>query len=70
MPRSRFAPDWYLLSKVSTLYYIQHQTQQQIAQRLGVSRPTVSRLRQDAQDHGIAQFTVATQRGVCLELEG
>jgi DNA-binding transcriptional regulator LsrR (DeoR family) len=70
MPRSRSAPDVYLLSKVSTLYYVQDQTQQEIAQRLGVSRPTISRLLQDAQDHGIVQITVAPQRGVFLELEG
>jgi DNA-binding transcriptional regulator LsrR (DeoR family) len=70
MPRSRSAPDVYLLSKVSTLYYVQNQTQQEIAQRLGVSRPTISRLLQDAQDHGIVQITVAPQRGVYLELEG
>jgi DNA-binding transcriptional regulator LsrR (DeoR family) len=70
MPRSRSAPDVYLLSKVSTLYYVQNQTQQEIAQRLGVSRPTISRLLQDAQERGIVQITVAPQRGVNLELEG
>lgn len=70
MPRNRTSPDVYLLSKVSTLYYVQNQTQQEIAKRLGVSRPTISRLLQDAQDHGIVQITVAPQRGVYLELEG
>lgn len=70
MPRSRSAPDVYLLSKVSMLYYVQNQTQQEIAERLGVSRPTISRLLQDAQDRGIVQITVAPQRGVNLELEG
>jgi DNA-binding transcriptional regulator LsrR (DeoR family) len=70
MPRNRASPDVYLLSKVSTLYYVQNQTQQEIAQRLGVSRPTISRLLQDAQNHGIVQITVAPQRGVYLELEG
>lgn len=69
MPRSRSVPDLYLLSKVSTLYYVQNQTQQEIAQRLGVSRPTISRLLQYAQDHGIVQITVAPQHGVYLELE-
>ena len=31
MPRPRSAPDLYLLSKVSTLYYLRDQTQQEIA---------------------------------------
>lgn len=69
MPRSRSAPDLYLLSKVSTLYYVQNQTQQEIAERLGVSRPTVSRLLQDAQQTGVVQITIAPPRGLHLELE-
>jgi DNA-binding transcriptional regulator LsrR (DeoR family) len=70
MPRTRSAPDVYLLSKVSTLYYVQNHTQQDIAQRLGVSRPTVSRLLRDAQEYGIVQITVTPPHGVHLELEG
>ncbi|HEY0778568.1 MAG TPA: sugar-binding transcriptional regulator [Gemmatirosa sp.] len=69
MPRPRSAPDLYLLSKVSTLYYLRAQTQQQIADRLRLSRPRVSRLLQEAQDHGIVQITVAPPVGLHTELE-
>ena len=37
MPRPRSAPDLYLLTKVSTLYYLRDQTQQQIADLLGLN---------------------------------
>jgi DNA-binding transcriptional regulator LsrR (DeoR family) len=69
MPRPRSAPDLYLLSKVSTLYYLRDQTQQEIAERLRLSRPMVSRLLRDAQDHGIVQITVSAPRGLHLDLE-
>lgn len=69
MPRPRSAPDLYLLSKVSTLYYLRAQTQQQIADRLRLSRPRVSRLLQEAQEHGIVQITVAPPVGLHTELE-
>ena len=49
MPRPRSAPDLYLLTKVSSLYYLRDQTQQEIADRLSISRPTVSRLLLEAQ---------------------
>ena len=69
MARPRSAPDLYLLSKVSTLYYLHDQTQQEIADRLRISRPTVSRLLQEAQEQGIVQITVAPPRGLHIELE-
>lgn len=69
MPRPRSAPDLYLLGKVATLYYVQDQTQQEIADRLGISRPTVSRLLQDAQEYGVVQISILPQRGLHLELE-
>src|SRR3569832_17475 len=64
MPRPRSAPDLYLLSKVSTLYYLRDQTQQEIAERLRLSRPAVSRLLRDAQNHGIVQITISPPRGL------
>jgi DNA-binding transcriptional regulator LsrR (DeoR family) len=69
MPRPRSVPDLYLLSKVSTLYYLRDQTQQEIAERLRLSRPAVSRLLREAQDQGIVQITVAHPRGLHIELE-
>jgi len=69
MPRPRSAPDLYLLSKVSTLYYLRDQTQQEIAERLRLSRPAVSRLLRDAQTHGIVQITISPPRGLHIDLE-
>jgi DNA-binding transcriptional regulator LsrR (DeoR family) len=69
MPRRKSAPDPHLLGKVSTLYYLRHQTQEQISQRLRVSRPTVSRLLQEARDLGYVQITVASPPGLHVELE-
>jgi DNA-binding transcriptional regulator LsrR (DeoR family) len=69
MPRPRSAPDLHLLSKVSSLYYLRDQTQLQIAERLRISRPTVSRLLAEAKAQGIVQITVAPPRGLHTELE-
>ena len=69
MPRPRSAPDLYLLSKVSTLYYLRDQTQQEIAERLRLSRPAVSRLLRDAQNQGIVQITITPPRGLLIDLE-
>lgn len=69
MPRPRSAPDLYLLTKVSTLYYLRDQTQQEIADRLRLSRPTISRLLREAQELGIVQITVAPPVGLHVELE-
>ena len=69
MARPRSAPDPYLLTKVSTLYYLRDQTQQQIADQLRLSRPTVSRLLQEAREVGIVQITVTPPHGLHVELE-
>jgi len=42
------------------LYYIYHLTQEQIAKRIGVSRPWVSKLLQRAEDAGIVRIDVST----------
>jgi DNA-binding transcriptional regulator LsrR (DeoR family) len=68
MPR-RAAPDLHLLTKVSTLYYLGQQTQQQIADRLRLSRPRISRLLAEAQERGIVQITIAPPTGLYTELE-
>src|SRR5437868_2059333 len=60
MPRPRSAPDVYLLTKVSTLYYLDGKTQQDIADRLRLGRPRVSRLLQEALELGIVQISIAS----------
>ena len=57
------------LAKVGALYYLHGQTQQQIADRLRVSRPTVSRMIRDARDRGIVQITIAHVDGLAADLE-
>ena len=69
MPRPKSPPDHYLLGKVSALYYLRDQTQQAIAERLQLSRPTVSRLLREARDLGYVQITVTSPRGLHLDLE-
>ena len=58
------------LAKVGALYYLRGQTQQQIADRLRVSRPTVSRMIKEARERGVVQITVAHVDGLAADLEG
>lgn len=58
------------LAKVGALYYLQGHTQQQIADRLCVSRPTVSRMIKEARERGIVAITVAHVDGLAADLEG
>jgi DNA-binding transcriptional regulator LsrR (DeoR family) len=69
MSRPRSAPDLHLLSKVSTLYFLRDQTQQEIAERLRISRPTVSRLLKEAEEQGIVRVTVSPPNDLHIELE-
>lgn len=66
-PRSISDPR--LLAKAGALYYLRGQTQQQIADRLRVSRPSVSRMLEEARRQGIVQITVAPVGGTSGELE-
>jgi DNA-binding transcriptional regulator LsrR (DeoR family) len=52
-----------LLYKASELYYLQDHTQQQVADRLGLSRPKVSRLLRRARERGIVQIAVVPATG-------
>ncbi|MBO1003979.1 sugar-binding transcriptional regulator [Pseudogracilibacillus auburnensis] len=47
-----------LIIEVARLYYQFDYTQQAIAKKLGVSRPTVSRLLQQAKDHGFVKIKI------------
>ena len=69
MARPRSAPDLHLLAKVAALYYLRDQTQQEIAERLHISRPKVSRLLKEAQDQGIVRITISPPTGLHIELE-
>lgn len=53
---SRFPSD--LLVLAAELYYVEDVTQAQVAQRLGVSRPTVSRLLTEARRQGIVRIEI------------
>lgn len=48
----------HLLHAAATLYYLEDATQAQIAERLGTSRPTVSRLLSEARRQGIVKIEV------------
>ncbi len=58
-----------LLSKVSLMYYNLELTQQQIADRLNLSRPKISRLLKQAREQGIVKITVETDNGEFLDEE-
>lgn len=47
-----------LLTKVSQMYYDENKTQQEIADKYGISRPSVSRLLQKARQKGIVEIKV------------
>ena len=46
------------LTDVATLYYRHNLTQSEIAQRIGVSRASVSRLLSEAHDYGVVEITI------------
>lgn len=69
MPRKPQIADLRLMSKVSKLYYHRELTQQDISEKLHISRPKVSRLLQQARDEGIVQFIVHTPLGMYTDLE-
>ena len=58
-----------LLVEMARLYYDHQMSQQQIAEKLGTSRPSVSRLLQQARDEGIVRIEIIdpTRQGSKLE---
>ncbi len=69
MPRTKDPIDVRLLSKISSMYYNQKYNQQEIADRLRLSRPKVSRMLKQARKQGIVQITVVTPNSNFVELE-
>ena len=59
----------HLAVKIAQLYYDSGLTQDDIAQKLRLSRPKVSRLLQEARDAGLVKITVAEMPGLHTELE-
>lgn len=50
-----------LLAEVAELYYVAERSQQEIADRFGVSRSTVSRLLAEARDRGVVQIRITRE---------
>lgn len=60
--RSAFSDD--LLFRAATLYYLEDATQADVAQALGVSRPTVSRMLAEARARGVVRIDVQRPKGL------
>lgn len=66
--RRRYAPA--LVYQAARLYYLEDATQAEIAQRIGTSRPTVSRLLAEARETGIVQVRIRNpEQGLTADLE-
>ncbi len=69
MPRASQPRDPRLLTKVSRLYYEQQFSEAEIAVRLHLSRPKVSRLLKEARQAGIVQIMIVPSPGIHTALE-
>ena len=54
--------------RAAWLYYVAHNTQQEIAEKLGISRPTAQRLVALAGERGLVRVRVSHKVASCLEL--
>ena len=68
MPRNKTI-DYRLLLKVSKLYYEKALTQQEISERLSLSRPKVSRLLKQAEEAGVVKINIIAHPGFHTDLE-
>lgn len=57
------------LVKVAKLYYFDGQTQAEIAKKLGVSRPVISKLLNKARENGIVEVYIKDENAHTVELE-
>lgn len=55
--------------RVAKLYYFQGMTQQEIAKKIGVSRPVISKLLQKARETGIVEITIHDETVSMVEME-
>lgn len=58
-----------IASRAAHLYYVESRSQRAIANELGISVPTVSRLIHRARDEGLVRFSIPEPYASCLELE-
>jgi len=65
----QFMDDTHLLTKVATLYYKSMLNQQEIAERLGLSRQTIGRYLKRAQEMGIIQIEINSRLEYSADLE-
>jgi deoxyribonucleoside regulator len=56
--RAALGEDQFLLAEVAQLYYVKDLTQEQIAQRIGVSRSNVSRMLKEARSQGMVEIRI------------
>jgi deoxyribonucleoside regulator len=56
--RTASSEDQFLLAEVAQLYYVKDLTQEQIAQRIGVSRSNVSRMLKEAREQGMVEIRI------------
>lgn len=64
-----FSSEVELLTRVASLYYIEDQTQAEIAKQMGLSRPKVGRLLQKAREQEIVQIRINAHPSLSLQLE-
>lgn len=69
MPRSKDPIDIRLIGKISSMYYEQGLNQQEISDRLHLSRPKVSRLLKEARTQGIVQINIVMPNENYVEIE-
>jgi DNA-binding transcriptional regulator LsrR (DeoR family) len=58
-----------LAARICWYYFKEEQTQDVIAQRLGITRKRVNRMLSDARDRGFVQITITAPAGPCVEFE-
>lgn len=58
-----------LLTRVSSMYYLEDMTQEEIATKLSLSRPKVGRLLRQAKQEGIVEITVNLHPSLAMPLE-
>jgi DNA-binding transcriptional regulator LsrR (DeoR family) len=67
--RETEAADAPLMARVCWYYFKEGQTQEEIAQRLGLTRKRINRILSDARASGFVQITINSSGGACAGLE-